>query len=306
MSEHDRDRFKGVFTALVTPFRDGGVDLASFEALVQRQIDAGVAGLVPVGTTGEAATLDEAETDAVVRRTVALARGRVLVVAGAGSNDTAAAVAKARRAEAAGADALLVVTPYYNKPTQAGLVRHYDAVAAASGLPVMLYSVPGRCGVEIAPETCAVLRERHANVVAIKEAGGSTERVSRIRRACGDDFVIHSGDDALTLPFLATGAVGVTSVVSNFAPEPLVAMVRAWHAGDWGRALALHDLIGELAEGMFIEANPGPVKAALAMEGLARADMRAPMAEMESASLERLADIVARFRADAAVFQEMR
>lgn len=305
MNAFDLDRFRGVFTALVTPFKDGAVDHESFDALVERQLAAGVAGLVPVGTTGEAATLSDAETDDLIRRTARSAAGRALVVAGAGSNSTVATVDKAGRAEAAGADALLVVTPYYNKPTQAGLLRHYAMVAEATALPIMLYSVPGRCGVEIAAETCALLRERHANIVAIKEAGGSVERVTRIRRLCGSDFVIHSGDDALTIPFLSTGAVGVTSVVSNVAPAEMVAMVRAWHDGDWRSALALHDQISELTEGMFLEPNPGPVKAALAFAGLAGSEMRAPMAEMDPGNLQRLADIIDRFRQDENLFQEL-
>ena len=216
--DFDTNRFDGVFTALVTPFRDGAVDVAAFEALVERQVAAGVAGLVAAGTTGEAATLRQHEIDDLVARTVRIARGRAVVLAGIGTNDTRTTIEKARHAEAAGAEGLLVVTPYYNKPTQAGLAAHYGAVAEATRLPVMLYSVPGRCGIEIAADTCARLAERHANVVAIKEAGGSVERVTRIRRACGKNFPIHSGDDALTLPFLAAGAVGVTSVVSNVAP----------------------------------------------------------------------------------------
>lgn len=302
----ETDRFDGVFTALVTPFRDGKVDHERFEALVERQVEAGVAGLVPVGTTGEAATLDDDEAEELIRRTARVAAGRAMVVAGAGSNNTQAAAAKARRAEKAGADALLVVAPYYSRPTQAGLIRHYGIVAEATALPVMLYSVPGRCGVEIAAETCAALRERHGNIVAIKEAGGSVERVTRIRRLCGTDFAVHCGDDALTLPFLAAGAVGVTSVVSNLAPREVVAMVKAWRDGDARRALALHEALSELTEGMFIESNPGPVKAALAMEGLAAPQMRLPMVEMEPENLDRLAGIVARFRQRADFFQEMR
>lgn len=300
------ERFSGVFTALVTPFRNGEIDHDAFDALVERQVAAGVAGLVPVGTTGEAATLSDDEANDLIARTVRIARGRAMVVAGAGSNDTARAVAKVRRAEAAGADGVLVVTPYYNKPTQAGLLRHYGAVAEATELPIMLYSVPGRCAIEIAAETCATLRERHANVAAIKEAGGSTDRVTRIRRLCGADFVIHSGDDALTLPFLCLGAAGVTSVVSNFAPEAMVAMVRAWREGDGARALALHEALSEITAGMFIEANPGPVKAALALEGRASAEMRAPMAEMDAVNLEALAATIDRFRRQAGLFQEMR
>ncbi|MBC7149455.1 MAG: 4-hydroxy-tetrahydrodipicolinate synthase [Rhizobium sp.] len=300
------ERFNGVFTALITPFKDGVVDTAAYDALVERQIEAGVAGLVPVGTTGEAATLSDEEADALIARTVKLAAGRVLVMAGAGANDTKKTIDKVKRAEQAGADAVLIVTPYYNKPTQAGLVAHYGAAAEATSLPVMLYSVPGRCGVEIAPETCAVLLERHDNIVAIKEAGGSAARVTQLRTACGDRLIIHSGDDGLTLPFLSLGAVGVTSVVANVAPREMVQLVEAWKTGDTARALALHELIAELTDGMFIESNPGPVKAALALSNLAGPEMRLPMVPVSPANRERLAGILGRFASASAAFQEMR
>ncbi len=305
MTASATERFSGVFTALVTPFSDGRIDFEAFDALVERQIAAGVRGLVPVGTTGEAATLSDEEAEQVIRRTVEVAAGRAIVIAGAGSNSTAASVEKARRAEAAGADGLLVVTPYYNKPTQAGLIRHYQTVGAATGLPLMLYSVPGRCGIEIAASTCALLRDTCPNVVAIKEAGGSAARVTEIRRACGPDFPIHSGDDGLTLPFLASGAVGVTSVVSNVAPAEMVAMVDAWQRGNWAKALSLHDELSELFDALFIEANPGPAKAALAIAGLASAELRAPMAELEPENLARLSGVLSRFRENP-VFQEIR
>ncbi len=296
----DRQKLDGVFTALVTPFRDGKVDVAAFEALVERQIAAGVDGLVTAGTTGEASTLRQDEVDDLVARTVRIAAGRVMVIAGAGANDTVATLDKVRRAETSGADGLLVVTPYYNRPSQQGLLAHYGAVAGATALPIMLYSVPGRCGVEIAPQTCAMLRERHKNVVAIKEAGGSVERVTKLRLATGGDFPIHCGDDGLTLAFLAAGAVGVTSVVSNVAPQDVVAMVRAWRAGDWGGALALHESLSELTETLFIEPNPVPAKAALAMEGLAQAELRLPLTEMEPANAQRLALAMNRYRAKSA------
>jgi len=293
----DAKRLDGVFTALVTPFREGRVDTAAFEALVERQIAAGVAGLVTAGTTGEAATLRQDEIDDLVARTARLARGRAMVVAGAGTNDTLATLDKVRRAEASGADGLLIVTPYYNRPSQRGLIQHYGAVADATGLPVMLYSVPGRCGVEIAPETCAQLRERHDNIVAIKEAGGSVERVTRLRRACGADFPIHSGDDGLTLAFLAAGAVGVTSVVSNVAPDGVVALVRAWQAGDAARALALHEQLAELSDALFVEPNPVPAKAALALDGHAEPDLRLPLTPMEPKNLRLLEAALRRYRA---------
>ena len=304
---HDLNRrFSGVFTALITPFNDGAIDFEAFDALVERQLEAGVAGLVPVGTTGEAATLSEEEADELIARTVKRAAGRALVMAGAGANDTKKTIDKVKRAEKAGADAVLIVTPYYNKPTQAGLIAHYGAAAEATSLPVMLYSVPGRCGVEIAPETCAALLDRHDNIVAIKEAGGSAARVTQLRAACGDRLIIHSGDDGLTLPFLSLGAVGVTSVVANVAPREMVQLVEAWKAGDTARALALHELIAELTDGMFIESNPGPVKAALALSNLAGPEMRLPMVPVSAANRDRLAGILGRFASASAAFQEMR
>lgn len=300
------DRFRGVFTAIVTPFRDGAVDYVTYCALVERQIDAGVAGIVPVGTTGEAATLSDDECDALIAQTVKLVAGRALVMAGAGANDTKKTIDKIRRAEAAGADALLLVTPYYNKPTQAGLVAHYSAAAEATRLPIMLYSVPARCGVEIAPETCATLMQRHANIVAIKEAGGSAARVTQLRQACGDALIIHSGDDGLTLPFLSLGALGVTSVVANVAPKEMVEMVELFQKGGIADALALHEMIAELTDGMFIESNPGPVKAALALANLAGPEMRLPMVPVSDANRKKLSGILARFGSASAAFQEMR
>ncbi|MBX9468043.1 4-hydroxy-tetrahydrodipicolinate synthase [Rhizobium sp. WL3] len=299
-------RFNGVFTALITPFKDGGVDYAAYDALVERQIEAGIAGLVPVGTTGEAATLSDDEADVLIARTVRLVAGQALVMAGAGANDTSKTIDKVKRAEQAGADAVLIVTPYYNKPTQAGLLAHYGAAAQATSLPVMLYSVPGRCGVEISPETCAALIERHDNIIAIKEAGGSAARVTQLRSACGDRLIIHSGDDGLTLPFLSLGAVGVTSVVANVAPREMVQLVEAWRRGDTARALALHELISELTDSMFIESNPGPVKAALALSNLAGPEMRLPMVPVSQANRERIAGILGRFTSASAAFQEMR
>jgi 4-hydroxy-tetrahydrodipicolinate synthase len=300
------DRFKGVFTALITPFRDGGVDHAAFESLLDRQLAAGVAGLVPVGTTGEAATLSDDEAVDLITRTVKFTHGRAVVMAGAGANDTKKAVEKAKRAEQAGADVLLVVTPYYNKPTQAGLVAHYGAVASATSLPVVLYSVPGRCGIEIAPATCAELVEKYANIIGIKEAGGSAARITQLRAACGDRLMIHSGDDGLTLPFLSLGAVGVTSVVANYAPREMVAMVKAWHAGDAARALAWHELLAELAEVMFIEANPGPIKAALTLAGRCGPDMRLPLVPVSERTRTTLSAAMKRFEKAAAEFQERR
>ena len=287
--------FTGVFTALVTPFDEKGIDYAAFDRQVELQIAAGIKGLVPVGTTGEAATLSPDEAAGLVARTVKLAQGRAFVLAGAGSNNTSHAVAAVRACEAAGADGCLVVTPYYNRPSQAGLERHYDAIAEATDLPIMLYSVPGRCGVEIAPETAASLAQRHSHIFGIKEAGARAERISELRAACGSDFILHSGDDALALPFLSVGALGVTSVVSNYAPGEMVALVDAWHRGDHATALALHDRIFALAKALFIEGNPVPVKEALALRGQMSGSVRAPLAPLAPSSRTTLVAALDRF-----------
>jgi 4-hydroxy-tetrahydrodipicolinate synthase len=287
--------FAGVFTALVTPFNGDSIDFAAYDRLVETQIEAGVKGLVPVGTTGEAAALSREEANELVARTVRLARGRVFVLAGAGSNNTALAVEAARACDAAGADGCLVVTPYYNRPSQAGLIRHFDAVAQATSKPIMLYSVPGRCGVEIAPETAALLAERHSNIFGIKEAGGHAERVTELRAACGPDFIIHSGDDGLTLPFLSMGATGVTSVVSNYAPEAMVELVAAWQRGDTATALAIHDKVFALAKAMFIEGNPVPIKEALALRQQMSSAVRAPLAPLAAANRQILSAALDRF-----------
>lgn len=292
----NKSRFKGVFTALVTPFdASGHIDWAAFDRLVERQIEAGITGLVPVGTTGEAATLEPDEAEALIARTVRLAAGRAYVLAGAGANDTRKAVRAAQRAEAAGVDGVLVVTPYYNRPTQEGLIAHFGAVAQAVGCEVMLYSVPARTGVAIAPETAAALAARHRNVVGIKEAGGDPARVTALRAACGPGFVVHSGDDGLALPFYALGAVGLTSVVSNYAPRPCVALYEAWTRGDTAQALALHEGLADLTAAMFAESSPGPVKRALAMANLMQDAMRLPMVQVSAATEQRLRRVIEHF-----------
>jgi 4-hydroxy-tetrahydrodipicolinate synthase len=276
-----RQRISGVFTALVTPMREGQVDLPALEQHIEAQLQAGIAGLVPVGTTGEAATLTDDETDRVIGLTVKASRGRAFVMAGAGSNATRIAVAKAQRAAALGADGLLVVTPYYNKPSQAGLYDHFAAVAQSVDIPIMLYSVPGRTGIELAAETCARLAQDYGNVIGIKEAGGRVERVTELRLACGEEFIIHSGDDALTLPFMAAGADGVTSVASNLLPRDMVALYRAWTSGNHEEARHIHQKLYNVVGRLFIESNPVPVKTALARNGAMRADVRAPLAPLK-------------------------
>lgn len=290
------DRLKGVFTALVTPFdAQGAIDWPAFERLVERQLDAGVAGLVPVGTTGEAATLEPDEAEALIAVTVRHARGRALVFAGTGSNSTRRTIEATRRAEAAGADGVLLVTPYYNKPTQAGLAAHFGAVAAATGCEVMLYSVPGRAGVAIAPETAAELARAYANITAIKEAGGDPARVTALRAACGPGFAVHCGDDGLALPFYALGASGLTSVLSNYAPEACVALYRAFAAADLDAALAWHERLAELTAALFAETSPGPVKRALALANRMGDTMRLPLVGIGASTERQLTQALANF-----------
>lgn len=290
-----RQRLTGVFTALVTPMRDGQIDIPALEKHIAFQLEAGVAGLVPVGTTGEAATLTDEETDEVIRVTVKAAKGRAFVMAGAGSNATSVAVAKAKRAAALGVDGLLIVTPYYNKPSQAGMLGHFSAIAEAVDLPIMLYSVPGRTGVELAATTCAELAAKHRNIIGIKEAGGRVDRVTELRLTCGDDFLIHSGDDGLTLPFLSAGADGVTSVASNLLPAEMVALCKAWFDGDVQTARRIHQKLYDVVGNLFIESNPVPVKTALARRGTMRADVRAPLAPLRPESQQALEKSLTRF-----------
>lgn len=272
------NRFDGVFTALVTPFDDRGeIDWDSFDRFLDWQIASGIAGLVPVGTTGEAATLSEFEAAALIERTVKRAEGKVYVLAGAGSNNTARAVAATRRAFDAGADGVLHITPYYNKPGQAGLVAHFSAVAKAARGDVMLYSVPGRTGIAVEAATAAELAASHPNIVAIKEAGGDPARCTALRTACGRDFVIHCGDDGLALAFFALGARGLTSVLSNVRPAECVALHRAWASGDRDGALDLHERLAPAAAAMFVESSPGPAKFMLEREGRMGRTMRLPL-----------------------------
>lgn len=274
----NQTRFDGVFTALVTPFKANGmIDWTAFDRLLDRQIEAGIRGLVPVGTTGEAAMLEAEEQLALITRTVARAEGQAYVLAGTGTNVTASSVAASQRAADVGADGVLLITPYYVKPSQAGLVEHFGAIAEAVSCDVMLYSVPGRTGVSIAPETVAELARTQTNVVAIKEAGGDAARVTALRAAAGPNFVVHCGDDGLALPFYALGARGLTSVLSNWRPAECVALHRAWADGQRETALALHEELTPLAAAMFLEPSPAPVKHLLAREGLIEEVLRLPL-----------------------------
>ncbi len=280
--------FSGTYTALVTPFRNDQFDDAAFEALIEAQIAAGIDGIVPVGTTGESPTLDHEEHLRVIRRAVEIAKGRCKVMGGTGSNSTTEAVALTIEAEKVGADAALLVAPYYNKPSQEGLFRHFSAIAAASKLPLMLYSIPGRCGIEIAVETVQRLAAACPTIVAIKEAGGAVDRVGALRQVLPDSFDILSGDDSLTLPFVSAGARGVVSVASNIVPKEVGDMTRAALAGNLRDATALHERFFPLYKDLFIEPNPVPIKYALSLQGRMTPEVRLPLCEMGDASKARL------------------
>jgi 4-hydroxy-tetrahydrodipicolinate synthase len=280
--------FRGTFTALVTPFRDGGVDVSAFEQSIETQIAAGITGIVAIGTTGESPTLSHEEREQVIRVAVANANKRCLVLAGTGSNSTEHAIADTKRAEKLGVDAALLVGPYYNKPSQEGLFRHFKAIADATSLPIMLYNIPGRCGVDIVPETVARLAKDCRNIVSIKEASGSVERIGELRRGLPDEFTILSGDDSLTLPFMAVGAVGVVSVASNVFPSEVCALVRAAESGDLQLAAKLHRKLLPLFKDLFIEPNPVPVKTALGWRGAMSSEVRLPLCEMSEPNQARL------------------
>ena len=281
--------FTGTYTAIVTPFRNGVIDEAALAQLVRHQIKGRVDGIVPVGTTGESPTVDYDEHIRIVELSVQAAKKSSLkVVAGTGANSTAEAIKLTQLAEKAGADGSLQVAPYYNRPTQEGLYQHFKAIATSTKLPILLYSIPGRCGVEIAVDTCARLAADCRNIIGIKEAGGNADRVSQIRAACGPKFVILSGDDSLTLPFMSVGAQGVISVASNVAPAQVSNMVRAFAAGESAKALKMHQQLYPLFKDLFIETNPVPVKAALALMGIGTDEVRLPLTPLTAKSRETL------------------
>lgn len=264
----------------MTPFKEGHLDEAALERLVNAQVQGGVDGVVPVGTTGESPTVDYEEHIHIIELAVKFAAGRMKVIAGTGGNSTKEAVYLTQEAEKAGADGSLQVAPYYNKPSQEGLFQHFREVAAHTRLPLVLYSIPGRCGIEIGVETVKRLAQECQNIVGIKEAGGNPDRVSQLRAVLPPGFDILSGDDALTLPFMAVGAQGVVSVASNVIPRQVVQMVRAFAAGQPKAALELHQKYYPLFKDLFIESNPVPVKAALAMLGQIQEEYRLPLVPM--------------------------
>jgi 4-hydroxy-tetrahydrodipicolinate synthase len=277
--------FTGTYTAIVTPFRRGVLDEKALERLIKTQVKGGVDGIVPVGTTGESPTLDYEEHVRVIELAVQFAAGKIKVLAGTGGNSTSEAIYLTKAAEEAGADGSLQVAPYYNKPTQEGLFQHFSAIAAETKLPLMLYSIPGRCGIEIGIDTVKRLAA-HKNIVGIKEAGGNADRVSQLRAALGPRFEIMSGDDSLTLPFMAVGAQGVISVASNIIPRAVSRMVKAFASGKLAEARKLHAEYYLLFKDLFIETNPVPIKAALAMMGLIDEEYRLPLVPLDARNKE--------------------
>ncbi len=280
--------FTGTYTAIVTPFKNGKLDEAALERVIKLQIKGGVDGIVPVGTTGESPTLDYEEHIRVIELAVKFAAGKVKVLAGTGGNATSEAMLLTKAAEEAGADGSLQVAPYYNKPTQEGLFQHFHAIARATRLPLVLYSIPGRCGIEISVDTVNRLAHDSVNIVGIKEAGGNADRVSQLRAVLGPKFNILSGDDSLTLPFMSVGADGVISVASNIIPKEVSHMVRAFAMGKPDIALKLHAKFYPIFKDLFIETNPVPVKAALAMMGVVEESYRLPLVPMASKNREAL------------------
>ncbi len=279
--------FKGAIVAIVTPFKNGRIDEEALRKLIEFQIEGGTSGIVPCGTTGESATLSHEEHDRVIEITIDAAKKRVPVIAGTGSNSTAEALRLTKHAYEAGADGALIVCPYYNKPTQEGLYQHYKAIAEAVPIPIIVYNIPGRTGINLNPDVLARLAEI-PNIVGVKEAAGSIKQMSDIIGLCDPGFDVLSGDDAFTLPLLALGGKGVVSVISNIAPADMANMVKAFEAGDLAKARQLHYKMIPLIDCLFIETNPVPVKAALSMMGLIEYEMRLPLCKLTQNSYDKL------------------
>jgi 4-hydroxy-tetrahydrodipicolinate synthase len=279
--------FQGSIVAIVTPFKNGAVDEEKLRELVEFQIENGTDGIVPCGTTGESSTLDYDEHDRVIRIVVEQVKKRIPVIAGTGSNCTREAIEITQHAKELGADGALLVTPYYNKPSQQGLYLHYKAVADAVALPQVLYNVPGRTSVNLLPETVARLAS-HPNIVAIKEATGSLQQASEVLALCGDNITVLSGDDFITLPMMAAGAKGVISVTANIMPKQVAALVDAFFAGNMEEARRLHLHLLKISNAMFIETNPVPVKTAVSLMGKCSDEVRLPLAPLADANREKL------------------
>jgi 4-hydroxy-tetrahydrodipicolinate synthase len=283
--------FKGSMVAIVTPFKKGKVDEKALEKLIEWHINEGTHAIVPCGTTGESSTLDYEEHYRVIEITVKVVNKRIPVIAGTGSNSTEEAIMIARKAEKLGADGSLSVTPYYNKPTQEGLYRHFKEIADKTGLPMILYNVPGRTSVNMLPQTVARLAE-HPRIKGIKEATGDMKQVSEIIRLCGPDFAVFSGDDFTNLTLLALGGKGFISVTANICPKDMAELFNSWERGDIARARELHYKLEPINKAMFIETNPIPVKTALAMMGKIKEELRLPLCEMSEANKQKVAEVL--------------
>ena len=284
--------FQGSFVAMVTPFRSGKVDEAKLKELVEFHITHGTDGLIPCGTTGESPSLSHDEHRRVVELVIEAARGRIRVVAGTGSNSTAEAIDMTRHAERAGATGALVVNPYYNKPTQEGLYRHFRAVAESVAIPILLYNIQSRTAINVETDTLARLVRDAKNIVGVKEASGSLDQMSQVIAACGPDFSVLSGDDNITLPLLVIGGSGVVSVIANIVPRETADLVHAALEGDWKRARDLHYRLFPLARAAFLETNPIPIKEAMALAGMIEPEFRLPMCRMSEANREKLRAIL--------------
>jgi 4-hydroxy-tetrahydrodipicolinate synthase len=287
--------FKGSMVALVTPFRDGKIDENALRELVEFHIKNGTSALVPCGTTGESATLSYDEHDKVIELTIKFSKGRIPVIAGTGSNSTEEAIALTKHAKKVGSDASLQVSPYYNRPTQMGLYLHFKAIAEAVDIPIILYNIASRTGVNIEPETFVKLAGIK-NIIGVKEASGSLEQMARIRNLCPKDFLLISGDDALTLPVMAIGGVGVISVVANIIPKDVARMCTAFENGDIKKAQDMHYRMLDLVKAMFIETNPIPVKTAMGLMKLCASDMRLPLCEMLPENKEKLINALKEYK----------
>jgi 4-hydroxy-tetrahydrodipicolinate synthase len=284
--------FQGSFVALVTPFRNGKVDEATLRELVELHVANGTDGLIPCGTTGESPTLSHDEHHRVVEVVIEAARGRIRVVAGTGSYSTSDAIEMTKHAERAGAAGALVVNPYYNKPTQEGLYRHFRAVAESVAIPILVYNIQSRTAINVETDTMARLARDVKNIAGVKEASGSLDQMSQVIAACGPDFSVLSGDDNITLPLLAIGGSGVVSVIANIVPRETAELVHAALDGDWKRARDLHYRLFPLARAAFIETNPIPIKEAMAMAGMLEPEFRLPMCRMSDANREKLRAIL--------------
>lgn len=281
--------FKGSFTALITPFTDGVIDEKTYQDLVQRQIDAGTDGLVPVGTTGESPTLSHDEHMRVTELCIEVAKGKVPVIAGTGSNSTEEAIMLQRHAKEAGADAGLQVTPYYNKPTQPGLIAHFTAIADAVDLPIIIYNIPGRSVIDMTVDTLAQLA-KHANIVGVKDATADLTRPLKTKLACGGEFCQMSGEDATIVPFLSQGGHGCISVTANIAPGPCAELHAAWQGSDLNKVDEINERLLPVHDALFCESSPGPVKYAAELLGLCRGELRLPLVEITEASKKKVRD----------------